>query len=72
MKVASSQGGLTVKSSVPAFKYKFKKADDPIEMPKEHAEKVLRNKTFYEFGKATRKTKKASEKGDGEKKEETQ
>lgn len=58
MKICSKQAGLTVKSSVPAFKYKFKKADDPIEVSKEHAEKVLRNKTFYEYGKTPKKSKK--------------
>ncbi len=61
MKIASIQEGLTVKSRVPSFVYKFKKADEPIEMPKEHAEKVLRNGNFYEFGKSTKKPKKSAE-----------
>ncbi len=72
MKVASKQKGLTIKSTVPSFKYKFKKADDPVEMPKEHAEKVLRNSNFYEYGKAPKKTKNSPGKEVDEKKEETQ
>ena len=49
MKVASITAGLTIRSGVPAFKYKFTKADEPIEMPSEHARKVLRNGNFYEW-----------------------
>jgi len=60
MKVASIQAGLTVRSRVPAFKYKFNKADEPVEMPPEHAKKVLMNSTFYEVGKSSKKDKKVS------------
>ena len=35
----------------PEFKYFFHEADKPVEVEKEHAEKILKNDTFYKYTK---------------------
>lgn len=49
--ICSKQSGILVVSSKPNFRYKFKKADSPLEVKEEHCEKILRNSNFYEAGK---------------------
>lgn len=51
MEICSKQAGVIIISSNPNFKYKFKKANESIDVKKEHVEKILRNPTFYEAGK---------------------
>ena len=47
--ICSKQPGILIVSSKPNFKYKFKQADEPLEVKKEHVDKVLANTNFYEF-----------------------
>lgn len=47
IKVASKTPDLIVRSGNPRFKYEFKEEDVPLDMPENHAEKVLRNNNFY-------------------------
>ena len=47
IKIASKLPGMRVKSFNPKFDYKFDKADVPLEMPKDHADKVLKNSNFF-------------------------
>lgn len=54
VKIASIQGDIRAKSIEPRFNYFFKEADVPIEVNKEHVEKILKNKTFYEFEKRSK------------------
>lgn len=49
MKICSKQSGLVIKSNFPKFKYKFPKADEPVEVDEKHTDKILRNPTFYKF-----------------------
>jgi hypothetical protein len=49
--LASLQAGLIVESQRPLFKYTFKKADEPVSVHADHAEKILQNNTFYRFKK---------------------
>lgn len=62
VKIASKTSGLNVVSSNPMFRYFFEKKDVPLEIPEEHAEKILRNKDFYVSDKSVAKTKKVSQK----------
>ncbi len=52
MKICSKQSGLVIKSNFPKFKYKFPKADEPIEVDEKHTDKILLNSTFYEYKKS--------------------
>lgn len=47
--IASKQAGLRALSSEPAYSYFFEKSDMPVEVNKEHAEKILKNPNFYEY-----------------------
>lgn len=60
MQIASKQAGLKVKSASPRFNYYFKEADEPLEVEKEHVEKILKNPNFYEFGKVKKEGKNGS------------
>jgi len=59
VKVASKVSGLNVNSVRPSFKYTFEEAGEPIEMPENHAKKILRNASFYISDKPIKKGKKA-------------
>lgn len=59
VKVASKISGLNVYSVKARFKYNFGEAGDPIEMPENHAKKILRNTDFYVSDKPIEKGKKA-------------
>lgn len=61
MKIASKVKGIKVNSTRPRFTYYFAN-DNPIEMPESHAEKLLRNSTFYISDKQVEKPKKALQK----------
>ncbi len=61
VKVACNVSGLRVNSVKPSFKYTFEKAGEPIEMPENHAEKILRNTDFYISNKPIKKKKKVSQ-----------
>ena len=51
MKIACKQANVCIKSNNPKFKYRFKKAGDPVEVEEEHVEKILMNGDFYESDK---------------------
>lgn len=51
MKIASKQKGVKIRSANPSFNYRFREADVPIDVPEEHAKKILRNPTFYKWDK---------------------
>ena len=55
MKIASKESNICIKSNNPNFKYKFKLAGTPIDVETEHAEKILKNSTFYESDKEIEK-----------------
>ena len=61
MKIASKQP-CKLKSNSPKFNYKWKEADEPIEVKEEHTEKVLRNPNFYESNKEVKKEVKSTKK----------
>jgi len=63
IKVASDVSGITVISVIPNFNYYFAKAEEPIEMPESHAEKILRNSSFYLSDKSIKKEKKTISEG---------
>ncbi len=62
VKVASKISGLNVNSVRPEFKYTFGEIGEPIEMPENHAKKILKNDDFYISDKLVVKTKKVSQK----------
>ena len=64
MKICSKQPDLTIKSAYPKFKYRFPEADKPVEVEDEHAEKILKNPTFYEAKKTKALNKKETSKSD--------
>ena len=52
MRIACKQSNICIKSNIPNFKYRFGKADVPLEVDDDHAEKILMNGDFYESDKA--------------------
>ena len=58
IKVACNTPGIRVNSVKPSFKYTFKEIGIPIEMPENHAKKILRNTDFYISDKHIKKEKK--------------
>ena len=58
VKVASNVSGLKVISFSPSFKYTFEKVGEPIEVPEDHAKKMLKNGHFYVSDKPIKKGKK--------------
>ena len=63
VKVACNVQGIRVNSVKPGFKYTFGEVGEPIEMPENHAKKILRNADFYISDKPIKKGKKAISKG---------
>ena len=47
VKIASKVSGVKIKSNHPRFQYMFNKADSPLEVKESHADKILKNSTFY-------------------------
>ena len=58
VKVACNVSGIRVNSVKPGFKYTFEKAGEPIEIPEDHAKKILKNTDFYISDKQVKKGKK--------------
>ncbi len=61
VKVAHNVSGIRVNSTNPGFKYTFGQAGEPIEMPENHAKKLLKNSDFYISDKPIKKPKKVSQ-----------
>ena len=61
VKVACDVSGLRVNSVKPSFKYTFEEVGEPIEMPEDHANKILRNTNFHVSDKPVKKERKASQ-----------
>jgi len=57
MKIMSKTPGLFIKSVNPRFVYKFE--NESLEIPEEHAEKILKNKNFYKVDKHTIRSEKS-------------
>jgi len=47
VKIRSKQGGLKIQSTNPYFEYVFESETTTIDVPEEHAAKILANTTFY-------------------------
>lgn len=61
VKIASKTSGLNAVSSNPRFKYFFRKEYSPLEVPENHAEKLLGNSNFYISDENIKKVKKVSQ-----------
>lgn len=58
MKIMSKTPGLLIKSNNPRFVYHFQ--SEPLEVPEEHAKKILKNSNFYKVDADFTKVKKSS------------
>ena len=47
VKIACKISGLNISSNFPRFKYSFGKSGETLEINEKHAEKILRNSSFY-------------------------
>lgn len=59
VKVACNVSGISVNSVKPGFRYTFGEVGEPIEMPENHAKKILKNSDFYVSNRSAKKEKKA-------------
>jgi len=63
IKVAYNVSGVSVNSVRPGFRYTFGEVGEPIEMPENHAKKILKNSDFYVSDRSVKKEKKALQNG---------
>ncbi len=61
IKIACDVAGVNISSVKPSFKYTFIEAGRPLEIPENHAKKILKNSDFYISDKHIKKVKKVAQ-----------